>query len=138
VAVDFGGDSPGASPGSTGAPPLADSRGADWGVPEDQRGAIRYSRPIRVTLDLQQLVILPEPGDTHRPTVVPLGASGTVASAIDPFVAALWNYMEGWGLAGPNSYWKPVLNVEVAPGAELRYAELARLLEGSGIDVTRK
>jgi hypothetical protein len=35
-------------------------------------------------------------------------------------------------------YWKPVLQVVVAPGADDRFADLAALLDGSGMTVARK
>jgi hypothetical protein len=46
--------------------------------------------------------------------------------------------MEAWGMAGRGMYWRPVLQVRVAAGAERRFAELAALLEGSGLTVERR
>jgi hypothetical protein len=57
---------------------------------------------------------------------------------MDPFVSAVWRRMESWGIAAENGYWKPVLRVTVAPGAEARFEELKTLLEGSGLIVERR
>jgi hypothetical protein len=46
--------------------------------------------------------------------------------------------MEGWGIAGKGMYWRPVLKIRVAPGAEQRFNELSYLLEGSGMTVQRE
>ena len=68
--------------------------------------------------------------------VIPLGPR--TGSSIDPFISAVWEHMEAWGMAGRGMYWRPVLQVSVAPDAEQRFAELAALLEGSGLTVERK
>ena len=50
----------------------------------------------------------------------------------------VWDRLDTWGIAGHRMYWKPILQVQVQPGGDARYAELARLLDGSGIIVKRK
>jgi hypothetical protein len=35
-------------------------------------------------------------------------------------------------------YWRPILRVYVAPGAEARFDELRTLVEGSGLTVERR
>ena len=71
----------------------------------------------------------------------------TVMSKIDPnlsledvnhVVSAVQNEVKGWGLAVSNGYWKPVLQADVAPGAEQHFSDLQMALKGSGIDVIRK
>ena len=42
-----------------------------------------------------------------------------------------------WGIALSGGYWKPTLEVDVAPGAEWRFSQLQQLLSGSGLEVTR-
>ena len=49
----------------------------------------------------------------------------------------LWARVESWGIAVAGGYWKPVLNVQVTPGAEQRFEELRVLLDGSGLEVRR-
>lgn len=93
------------------------------------------TRPIRINLYADRLVIVPEQG-TSEPKVIPLGAR--TVDAIDGTVSALWDQMDSWGIAGRGMYWRPVLNVYVAPDADSRYADLANLLDGSGLEVQRK
>ena len=42
------------------------------------------------------------------------------------------------GMAGKGVYWRPILHVYVAPGAEQRFADLDRLLQGSGLIIQKK
>ena len=115
---------------------LAQRRGRNWGVPNATRGAIGFTRPIRVACFVDRLVILPNRASTQPPQVIPV--SGPMRSSIDKFVSTVWQYMNSWGIAGPAAYWKPLLTVEVAPGADGRFNELKTLLDGSGMDVERK
>lgn len=117
-------------------PPIAEARGKNWALPSTAHGATPFSRPIRVQVRADKLVVLPDRGDNGRPRVTPL--NGPLESSIDEFVAQLWEHMNSWGIAGPRAYWKPILSVEVAPGGEARYAELAALMQQSGVEVQRK
>ena len=62
----------------------------------------------------------------------------STAGSIDKLVAALWEQMDSWGIAGEGMYWRPVLNVYVAPGAQQRFEDLKILLDGSGFNIERK
>jgi hypothetical protein len=113
---------------------LAKTRGRNWGLPHAAEGSVAITSPIRVDCHPDKLVLVPERGlGTNK--VVPLGP--VTQDALDAFVAAIWQYIERWGSAGRGMYWRPVLNVHVAPNAEARYDELAILLEGSGLEVRR-
>ena len=46
--------------------------------------------------------------------------------------------MDAWGMAGSGMYWRPILNVYVAPNAERRFSDLQTLLEDSGLTLQRK
>ncbi|MBW3596444.1 MAG: hypothetical protein KY475_04115 [Planctomycetes bacterium] len=135
---------PGGAPGGTAAAgqtlgsttPFAASRGRNWGLKDAAAGATPYTRPIAVACFPDRLVIVPERATDQAPVVIPL--EGATRSAVDPFVQSLWKRMDSWGLAGNRAYWKPVLRVEVAPGAERRFADLQQLLEGSGLVMERK
>ena len=113
---------------------MAAKRGADWGLRDAARGSVGVTRPIRVECYADRLVVVSDrsPADNK---VIALGPR--TASSIDTFVSAVWEHME-WGMAGRGMYWRPVLQVYVAPDAEQRFAELSALLEGSGLTVERK
>lgn len=80
-------------------------------------------------------MLVPEPG-YGSPKTIPL--PGSTAQAIDKLVAAVWEHMDTWGIAGKNMYWHPILNVYAAPGGQRRLEDLDRLLRGSGLTIERK
>jgi hypothetical protein len=82
-------------------------------------------------------VVLPESGDSRAPRIVNIAPELT-PDDVTNFVSAVQNEVKGWGLAVADGYWKPVLQVEVAPGAERQYLNLETALRGSGIDVIRR
>jgi hypothetical protein len=120
-----------------GKPPknLASKRGRDWGLPDAAGGSVPITRPIKVECKPDQLVILPDAGRSESETIALESRTG---ASIDAFISAIWEHMDTWGIAGRGMYWRPVLNVYVAPGAEKRFADLQSLLQGSGLSVERK
>ena len=137
--------SPGAE-GKDGPPPssaggcsieksLSAKRGQDWGLRNTSRGSVGIRRPIRVECYPDRLVVLSD-RDPSGNKAVKLGTR--VEPSIDLLISAVWDQMESWGIAGRNMYWRPVLRVSVAPGAQRRFDELAALLEGSGLLVEKK
>ena len=73
-------------------------------------------------------------GQGHQVTV----AEDQLRPVIDSFVTQIWKHMERWGIAVDGGYWKPILKVQVAPGAEARFDELQALMTDSGIELERK
>jgi hypothetical protein len=114
---------------------LAERRGEDWGLRDAARGSVGVTRPIRVECRADRLVVISDRSAADN-KVIPLGPR--TASSIDTFISAIWGHIEGWGIAGRGMYWRPVLQVSVAPGAEDRFADLAALLDGSGLTVKRR
>lgn len=114
----------------------AQGKEGEWALPGKSQRATAITRPIRVRCEPNRLVILPEKGDSKRPVIVlvPKDMNGS----LDDFVSAVRKHMEGWGLAVAGGYWKPVLNVTVAPGGDAQFTELDALLRGSGMEVVRK
>lgn len=92
-------------------------------------------RPVIVRCEPQQLIILPD-DQRQLPRKIPLAAR--TEDSVDNLVSQVWDHMKDWGLAGRGMYWRPTLSVEVAPGAEGRFAELQALLEGSGLEVKQR
>ena len=114
---------------------LAKTRGEDWGLRDAGRKSTPFTRTIRVDCYADRLVLVPEAG-MGSPKQIPLGPR--TGGAVDKFVAALWDRMDAWGIAGEGMYWRPVLNVYVAPGADGRLEDLKVLLDGSGFNIERK
>lgn len=113
---------------------LAKVRGPGWGLPNAARGSIPITSPIRIDCHSDRLVLVPERG-LGRAKVIELGPR--TEDSLDELISAVWQYIDLWGSAGNGMYWRPVLSVRVAPNAELRYAHLKALLEGSGLEVRR-
>ncbi len=113
---------------------MAKVRGRNWGLPNGAEGWVPITAPVRVDCLADRLIVVPEKG-LGQPKAIPLGAR--TEEAVDELVSAVWDYMERWGSAGNGMYWRPVLRLHVAPGAEARYADLEALLEGSGLGVER-
>ncbi|MBN2023322.1 MAG: hypothetical protein JW809_11085 [Pirellulales bacterium] len=124
-----------AAPPARRAPSLAKTRGENWALPDASRRATPLTRPIRIECHPDRLVLVAQAGQFGGRTI-PLGEQ--TEQAIDRFVSAVWDYTDTWGIAGERMYWRPVLNVYVAPGAAARYDDLINLLDGSGLVVERK
>ena len=115
---------------------LAEARGKNWGLPDSVPRSTPLPRPIRIECHPGRLVVVPERGLSGRKEVT---LDARTSDSVDELVSAIWYYMDNsWGIAGNRMYWKPILHVEVSPGAEGRYDDLKSLLEESGLEVKRK
>jgi hypothetical protein len=106
-----------------------------WALRDATRHAAAISRPIHVDCYLDRVVLVPE-GGIGEPHVIFCDNNGRRDA--DKLVAAVWEIMDGWGMAGREMYWRPILNFYVVPGAEPRMLDLTRSLEGSGLVIERK
>lgn len=122
--------------GSQYAQPLAHQKGANWGLPNYSAKATAITRPIRIRVENERLMIIPAKGERGQARLIEVDQS--MARATEALVAGIWDHVDTWGIAVANGYWKPVLYVEVAPGADARFAELQTLLDGSGLEVRRR
>ncbi len=113
---------------------LASTRGKNWGLPDAVSTMSPVSRPIRAVCTADRIT-LPRNSQTRKVPEIVLNES--TSRAMDDLVSAVWDHMKTWGFAGRQMYWKPVLNIEVLPGAESRFQEIASLLAGSGIEIRR-
>ena len=114
---------------------LAKSRGKDWALRNTNRKSIPFTRAISIQCFPDRLILVPDPGYGDRKEI-PLGPR--TGEAMDKFIRAIWEQMDAWGMAGSGMYWRPVLQVSVAPGGEGRLADLTVLLKGSGLTIERK
>ncbi|HOA51818.1 MAG TPA: hypothetical protein PKI05_06145, partial [Thermogutta sp.] len=112
--------------------PLAEQRGRNWGLPPHAASAIPVTRPIRIDCFPDRVVLIPEQGLDH---IRVFYLTPSPAKAVDELVKAIREYVETWGIAGNNMYWRPVLSVRVAPGAEAQFQILQILLKDSGLTV---
>lgn len=107
----------------------------DWALRNARSHAAAISRPVHVDCYPDRLVIAPEqPGG--QPHVIVCGSNSRRNA--DKFVAAMWEIMDSWGMAGKEMYWRPVLNFYVVPGGEPRMVDMTRALDGSGLVIERK
>lgn len=112
--------------------------GKDWALPPDissSRGT-EMLRMIRVECYSDRFVLIGE-GGRGVPTVIPF-ADGDINAASLTLATAVRDRAAGWGAAMQGARWQPVLEVAIAPGADFRYQQLARLLDGSGLVIQAK
>jgi hypothetical protein len=114
----------------------AKSKHRNWAVPEESRSSISITRPIQLECRADQLVVLGERGDYPRQQSIPF--SSDTSQAVEPLVAAVWERINSWGIAGDGMHWKPVLVVQVAPNGTSRYEDLLALLGNSGLEMKLK
>lgn len=115
---------------------LAERRGKNWGLPDSASRSTPLPRPISVECHGDRLVVVPERGLGGRQEVT---LDGPTVESVDEFVSAVRLYMDkSWGMAGNRMYWKPILKIDVAPGAENRFEDLKNLLDDSGLEVVRR
>ena len=112
-------------------------RGKNWGLPEAQRHVTGVTRPIRVLMQKDKLVLAPERTEVQRAQEIPLSPEMSVQE-LETLISGVHRQMRSWGIAVDGGYWKPALSVDVQPGAEERFAELQSAMQGSGIEVQRK
>lgn len=113
------------------------SKTNNWGLPDAKNQLTGITRPIRISCQNDRLMILPDKGESRQPVTIPLSPEMSPAE-LEKFVSGIQRNIKSWGLAVAGGYWKPELNVDVAPNGEARFAELQTALQGSGFDIKRK
>jgi hypothetical protein len=114
----------------------AKSKHRNWAIREDTRAAVPITRPIQVECRGNQFTVISERGDILRSQTI--AVNGPTSEALEPLVAAVWERVNAWGIAGTGMYWRPVLVVNIAPDGRSRYDDLAGLLAESGLEVREK
>jgi hypothetical protein len=106
----------------------------DWALKQKPPRAIPVRRTIRVAVAKDQVAILPDSGPaTSGGKAIPL--RGDTVESVDEFVKQVRDHIDGWGIAGTNLYWRPVVVLNVAPGGQQRANDLTRLLKNSGLEI---
>src|SRR5262245_51698614 len=122
---------------SSGSPKSTAKRSNNWARPQAKPHETGVTRPLRVSIESDRVVLVPERGDDRPPQIVKIAPNLSLED-VNHVVSAVQNEVKGWGLAVANGYWKPVLQADVAPGAEQHFENLQMALKGSGIDVVRR
>ena len=107
----------------------------DWALPRDVAASVgtKMVRAIRVECYSDRLVLLPEGG---RGALNVYGFSdGDINRASLELATEVRDRVERWGAGMPGGRWHPLLSVTVVPGGEVRFQQLQRLLNGSGIEL---
>jgi Skp family chaperone for outer membrane proteins len=109
------------------------SHGSDW-TRQNIRGTA-VERTIRIRCQEDRWVIQPEPGQQGTKTIF---LRKGLPQARTDLAKALQGRVDGWGMALAGGYWKPKIVVDVDPNAENRYEQLQRVLQGSGMDISKE
>ncbi len=133
-------ESAGASQSASAPPQVAQNRvrpeGKDWALPEAFRGmgGTEFIRPIsmRCQHDRYELV---EQGRVVQ--TFPFGDDGIDHATIE-LATAIRNRVASWGATMRGGYWKPRLDVSVGPHAEPRFREFEKLMQNSGVEISRR
>lgn len=115
---------------------LAKHRGADWALPGSTRGAVPITRPIRLRVHEDRVILWTDDRPPAPYRTIPLAQR--TEDSVDELVSGLWRHMESWGIAGNGLYWRPVLNIEVPPDGNQRFDQLAVLLDDSGFEIRKR
>lgn len=114
---------------------IAKRRGRNWAWsagPPRQTAVVRH---IRVQCYEDRWVVMPDAGTKDKPQTVMLDVS--LQTSAEQLAKVVSDRVDRWGYALSDGYWKPILQVEVAPRSDYRYTQLQRLLDGSGLEVQR-
>lgn len=114
---------------------VAKRKGRNWAWtagPSRQTAVVRH---IRVQCYEDRWVVMPDVGTKDKPQTVMLDVS--LQTSAEQLAKVVADRMDRWGYALSDGYWKPILQVEVAPRSDYRFTQLTRLLDGSGLEVQR-
>ena len=81
-------------------------------------------------------MLLPDSPNAPAAKEIPLGPR--TSDSVDDLVAAVWEHIDAWGIAGKGMYWRPILHAEATPDGAARLSDLKILLAGSGLTVHDK
>jgi hypothetical protein len=136
--LQFGSPRPGSTYGAPQSSSAANAaRGNNWGLPGSRGRTTAITRPLHIVVLADRLVLVPERGENRPPQHLPIAPELSPAD-VERFVTAVQTEIKGWGLAVADGYWKPVLQIEVAPGAERHFSKLQSALAGSGFEIERE
>jgi hypothetical protein len=109
-----------------------------WNAPKRSAKAVAVRRMIHVVVRESQLGIMSDESSSKSQhyTGKTITFKGDTVESLDDFVKAVQEQVDSWGIAGDGLYWRPVLELHVAPDGERRANELQRLLKNSDVEIT--
>jgi len=107
-------------------------RSQNWALQGVTQFTTGISRYVDIRCEADRFVLLAQ-GGLAKAQEIPI--TGSVSTATDQLVGAIWEFQHSWDSAGTNTHWRPILRVRVAPGGEQRLRELQALLRNSGLVV---
>ncbi len=120
---------------ATAAEPVAKRKGRNWAWSERTNSGTAVVRAIKLLCYEDRWIIWSDAKSGTTTEIIMLDEPPQVCA--ERMANNVADRVDRWGLALMGGYWKPVLEVEVAAGAEPQFQQLLRLLEGSGLDVKR-
>lgn len=116
--------------------PVASRRGRGWAWSQGPPTQTPVTRSVRLQCLSDRWIVLPDSGSANDAvTIFFEDAPQLRAEKLAKLIA---DRVEGWGLALTGGYWKPVLDVDVAPDADWRFDQLRQLMDGSGLEIQRR
>jgi hypothetical protein len=109
----------------------------NYSRPRTNIRAVALRRPIRVLVRDEQIGLVSDESRAAQSnlTGATIPFEGDTIESMDEFVKAVEAQVDGWGIAGDNLYWRPVLEIQVGPDGQRRADDLVRLLKNSDIEV---
>ncbi len=116
---------------------IAATQGANWAVERANQHSVPIRRSIRVVVREDQIALLPSKNAAQgkETTGQIISLNQPIESLSREFVSALRERIEEWGLAGSGMYWRPVLELNVGPDAQMTATRVVSLLQDSGVDI---
>jgi hypothetical protein len=108
------------------------TRGKNWAIRNANPGMIPIRRTIQILIRDDALVILPEAAGAAGKE---FAFSTSSDAAYDELLSAVDERIHDWGMAGEGLYWRPVIELRVAPNGDGRVDQLVQLLEHGGAEV---
>ena len=110
---------------------IADVEGMNWALDQYRPSMTSLKRNLKMECR-RDAYVLPRVGDVSSEVVIPLDSP---SAAVRKLAENIKQRTRTWGEPGTGMYWKPVLMVHVAPGAEKQFQTLKGMLKNSGLEI---
>jgi biopolymer transport protein ExbD len=114
---------------------IANTRGSNWAVNQPKQKSVAIRRTIHVAVRDNQMILQPSAEARRGAAGKQISLDQSVDKISDEFSAAVKERIDDWGLAGSGMYWRPVLELNVEPGAQMTATRIGHLLHDSGVEV---